>query len=74
MKKNILSFYLLFTVVIAAVSFTSCSKEDNPIIGTRISLDELTDLPNKLFIGNEIKLKSTITSYEGTEKTITWTS
>ena len=71
MKKNILNLYLLFTVGIA---FTSCSKEDNPIAGARICLDELTDLPNNLFIGNEIKLKSTVTTDEGTEKTITWTS
>jgi len=74
-KLTSISFWLLFTLSMAAIVFTSCSKKDSKgdpsIAATGISLDKTT---LSLAIGEEYTFTATVTPDNATDKTVTWTS
>jgi uncharacterized protein (TIGR02145 family) len=74
-KVNFFTFWLLLTVGLVTVVFSSCEKDDDEtdadiaVTGISLNVSTLT-----LFVGEEETLTATVTPNNATDKTVKWTS
>ena len=70
-KIQFINFWLLLTMGMITIVFSSCSKDDTLIVVTGISLDKST---MTLLVGEEQTLTATVTPENATDKVVIWTS